>query len=279
MSDEENIEEQPTEESPLSTEENKTFEQPLTDNDQPTKNMEVHKHPHHVTHKKKWGEYLLEFLMIFLAVTAGFFAENFREHLSNNSKEKEYMHSLLLDLESDTAIINKCINYNIRVYKNDSTLLNLLNHPANDISIQSELFKDFSEASNFWVDFNEPKTFEQLKSTGDYRLIKNKIVLDSMSKYYQQVSRDNIFRNEIQSQLQLTYNLADKIFDAYAFENNLNHQTTFIAADLQLIREYSNKLNHLLNSYKEFVLHMEMLKQKANNLSLIIKKEYHLKNE
>src|SRR5205085_10193866 len=42
---------------------------------QQTENMEVHKHPHHVTHKKKWGEYLLEFLMLFLAVTMGFFAE------------------------------------------------------------------------------------------------------------------------------------------------------------------------------------------------------------
>ena len=28
---------------------------------QETDNMEVHKHPHHVMHKKKWGEYLLEF--------------------------------------------------------------------------------------------------------------------------------------------------------------------------------------------------------------------------
>lgn len=25
---------------------------------QQTENMEVHKHPHHVMHKKKWGEYL-----------------------------------------------------------------------------------------------------------------------------------------------------------------------------------------------------------------------------
>lgn len=24
-----------------------------------TENMEVHKHPHHVTHKKKWGEYFI----------------------------------------------------------------------------------------------------------------------------------------------------------------------------------------------------------------------------
>ena len=41
-----------------------------------TENMEVHKHPHHVTHKKKWGEYLLEFVMLFLAVFLGFVAEN-----------------------------------------------------------------------------------------------------------------------------------------------------------------------------------------------------------
>jgi len=31
--------------------------------------MEVHKHPHHVMHKKNWKEYVLEFFMIFFAVT------------------------------------------------------------------------------------------------------------------------------------------------------------------------------------------------------------------
>jgi hypothetical protein len=43
--------------------------------------MEVHHHPH-LPHgeKKKFKEYFLEFLMIFLAVTLGFFAENVREH-------------------------------------------------------------------------------------------------------------------------------------------------------------------------------------------------------
>jgi len=40
--------------------------------------MEVHKHPHHVMHKKKWGEYLLEFLMLFLAVFLGFVAKSLR---------------------------------------------------------------------------------------------------------------------------------------------------------------------------------------------------------
>ena len=50
---------------------------------QQTENMEVHKHPHHVTHKKKWPEYLLEFLMLFLAVFLGFVAENIRENNVN----------------------------------------------------------------------------------------------------------------------------------------------------------------------------------------------------
>ena len=40
--------------------------------------MEVHHHPH--VAKKNFKEYFLEFLMIFLAVTPGFVAENIREH-------------------------------------------------------------------------------------------------------------------------------------------------------------------------------------------------------
>jgi hypothetical protein len=77
-----------------------TETQPETQNTKlETENMEVHHHPH--VEKKKFKEYFLEFLMIFLAVTLGFFAENIREHLSDRSKEKEYMsfsfsHSLLV---------------------------------------------------------------------------------------------------------------------------------------------------------------------------------------
>jgi len=40
---------------------------------QQTKNIEVHHHPDLHHEKKNFREYLLEFLMIFLAVTMGFF--------------------------------------------------------------------------------------------------------------------------------------------------------------------------------------------------------------
>ena len=241
--------------------------------------MEVHKHPHHVTHKKKWGEYLLEFFMLFLAVFLGFMAENFREHNVERSKEREYMHSIVADLREDTTIINGSIAYNGRISGSDSLLLLSLQSPSRDSFTVSQIFKYFSKASNFWVEFNESKTFEQLKSTGDMRLIRSKPVLDSMSKYYQLVSSEKIFRDEIQAQLQLTYNLADKIFNVYAYESNLGQPSNLIINDALLIKEYSNKLNHLIKSYREFMRHLRLLKTKAVNFMSAIIKEYHFKNE
>ncbi len=61
--------------------------------------MEVHHHPH--VEKKNFKEYFLEFLMIFLAVTMGFIAENIRESFSDRENEKVYMESLVQDVKDD----------------------------------------------------------------------------------------------------------------------------------------------------------------------------------
>lgn len=58
-------------------------------------------HSHHIGHPKKFKEYLLEFFMLFLAVTLGFFAENIREHISEEHKSKELLQVVGKDLRSD----------------------------------------------------------------------------------------------------------------------------------------------------------------------------------
>ena len=78
--------------------------------------MEVHKHPHDVTHKKKWGEYILEFIMIFLAVTLGFFAESYRENVSDRKRESEFMSSIINDLKSDTTTYLNYAKNNAEIY-------------------------------------------------------------------------------------------------------------------------------------------------------------------
>jgi hypothetical protein len=55
--------------------------------------MEVHQHSHTVPiaiGRKKWTHYFWEFLMLFLAVTLGFFVENQREHYIEDQRAKQY---------------------------------------------------------------------------------------------------------------------------------------------------------------------------------------------
>jgi hypothetical protein len=74
--------------------------------------MEVHAHSH--TPRKKWTHYFWEFLMLFLAVFAGFLAENQREHYVEHLREKQFINSLINDVKVDTARLNRLIeNRNI----------------------------------------------------------------------------------------------------------------------------------------------------------------------
>src|SRR5258706_2369474 len=76
------------------------------------KKMEVHHHPK--VEKKNFKEYLFEGLMIFLAVTLGFFAETIRENISENSRAKELAKSLYEEAYSDSVQIQKVMDTRAR---------------------------------------------------------------------------------------------------------------------------------------------------------------------
>src|SRR5688500_7895867 len=69
--------------------------------------MEVHHHTH--TPRKKWTHYFWEFLMLFLAVTLGFFVENQREHYIERHRAVVLAHSLVEDLKKDTTLLRRTI--------------------------------------------------------------------------------------------------------------------------------------------------------------------------
>lgn len=71
--------------------------------------MEVH-HPHHPSHNKNWKEYFLEFFMLFIAVTLGFFAENLREGISEKKKVKELIEVVGEDLKGDLVQLENLKN-------------------------------------------------------------------------------------------------------------------------------------------------------------------------
>ena len=60
---------------------------------------------------KKWWKYLLESLMLFIAVALGFLSDNLREQFVDRKKEKQYILSMLEDLKQDTLSIRQNIDF------------------------------------------------------------------------------------------------------------------------------------------------------------------------
>jgi hypothetical protein len=174
--------------------------------------MEVHAHSH--TERKKWTHYLWEFLMLFLAVFCGFLAENFREHTVEKNREKIYMKNLLEDLKADTsAYKNYSRNNNTRSGIIDS-LMFLLKSQERKSKVNRIYF--LARSLTFGADqlFTNERTYDQMKSSGQLRLIHNQKISDSVSSYYNSlklIDNQNIRIMDRGNQYILIMN---KLFDA-----------------------------------------------------------------
>ena len=149
--------------------------------------MEVHHHPH--VGKKSIKEYLLEFLMIFLAVTMGFFAESFREHIVNKEREKKYIHSFYEDLQSDQKDLLRLINNIDKDQLIPGKSLPFLlskasrNTPADSIYYYLRLLHRQQGIKAFTND----RTIDQIKNAGEMRLLTNKKITDDLIDYYKKI--------------------------------------------------------------------------------------------
>ncbi|MEO8710908.1 MAG: hypothetical protein ABI405_02235 [Parafilimonas sp.] len=149
--------------------------------------MEVHHHPK--VEKKNFKEYFLEFLMIFLAVTMGFFAESFREHIVNKEREKQYIHSFYEDLESDQKNLPELINNIKKQQVQPGESLPLLFSKASTTTPADSIYyflRDFIRQQGIRA-FITDKTIEQIKNAGEMRLITNKYIADSLINYYKEI--------------------------------------------------------------------------------------------
>ncbi len=153
--------------------------------------MEVHAHTH--TARKKWTHYFWEFLMLFLAVIAGFYAENIREHKVEHRRGKEYLKSFLTDLKTDTANYWTLIEeyeYKVKALDHSYNCYTLIKKGSDF----NQCLFDIIEASFGFSDLiTEDRTLQQLKSSGALRLI-SKQDADSITKY------DSELREQLQGE-------------------------------------------------------------------------------
>jgi len=250
--------------------------------------MEVHHHPH--VEKKGFKEYFLEFLMIFLAVTMGFFAESLREHLVNIRKEKEYIISVKEDLLTDTSSLSHLIpEAQLQLDKLDSLCI-LLNLAANNnaYNIDRLYFLNFRHSFGLILFYQNERTISQIKSTGAFNLIENKECKDSITFYY------NYYNSFIQHEAVDVENWMDdankmsqKIFDyslikTFGFRGgadiflNDSLPLKLISTDSILLKEYMNKVRSLMMMLDSHLRLENFQFVNAKKLISLLNKEYHL---
>ena len=247
--------------------------------------MEVHAHTH--TPRKKWTHYFWEFLMLFLAVFCGFLAEDQREHIVEHRREKDFMRSMIDDLNKDTAAIIAGIARLERQQKYiDSAILlyAVEKKPTPGQIAEIGRISDRGLPSNIIL-FTD-RTSAQLKNSGGMRLIRNNSVADSITRYWNRIERVNEVIARTESYRLDTRKLGNKIFGSRPgfyvrryLDSTLLIDTARLLDDSPiLLGEYINNVV-LLNVINRFDYKLRLTEQLrlAENLISIIKKEYHLK--
>jgi hypothetical protein len=143
----------------------------LSSSEIPTSDMEVHHHPQLEHKAKPWKEYLLEGLMIFVAVMLGFIAENIREGITNREHVKELVSQLVQDLKDDTSKLNEVYNGESKIFNANEELSDLLKQSPqeNNATLLQSLIIN---SHNLWLFY---------PSAGARAAIKNEIHLKQFS--------------------------------------------------------------------------------------------------
>lgn len=244
--------------------------------------MEVHHHAH--TSRKKWTHYFWEFLMLFLAVTLGFFVENQREHYIEHKREKQYIRTLIEDLRSDTAQLATSINGRLEKEQMIDSLVFFLNSPDASRHGSNIYYWAYSvlRPSRF---FPNDRTIQQLKNAGNMRLIRKMPVSDSIMAYDQQVKRlMEIISEENDIRIQFR-EFTKKIFDGNVlFYVTDKEKRTFnrppgnpqlVKTDKATINEFLVTLHSTQHVMQAGRRNQVRLKEMATELITFLKQEYH----
>ena len=250
--------------------------------------MEVHHHTH--TARKKWNHYLWEFLMLFLAVFAGFLAENQREHFIEHQREKSFMSSMIKDLEADTATFRLMTQTYTEVTQHADSLIKLLSDVSTLEKNAQTIYNHQIYLHNYFKLIYSDRTIQQLKNGGNFRLIRNKKVSDNIISY------DGLVRNMIDD-------MQEKLILARHLNVNNGEATIFKFAPMgdwlqfrdpakqavlpdppYFISPTQEKVDHFINNLvlysfalKWFIENIRRTAIKANALNELIRKEYTIK--
>ena len=255
--------------------------------------MEVHAHPIAIgshTERKKWTHYFWEFFMLFIAVTAGFFMENLREHYVERQRAHEFAGLLIADLKKDTLMLVADIEQidfvapRIDTFRTLAQTKNINDYPGGT-------WYYYARFTSWYFSYNSNNaTIEQLKSSGSLRYFKNKEVINAIAQYDRICRSIKELYNYEQPVINKTIELRNKIFNAAYFDSVMSFKIPG-----EIINSFKQKRIKFLDNTKALLIEMANFCQinvadyntrktfylralkMASDLLDLLQKEYHLK--
>ena len=253
--------------------------------------MEVHHHSH--ASGKKWFHYLWEFLMLFLAVTLGFFVENKREHNLEHQRLIRFANQLVRGLERDTIQQNGIIGILKEKEITFDSLRYFLAMPKDDSIKWIGIYKYLYALENpFRYTYQKP-VFDQINYSGSLRLFTNDHIVDSLMDYiyngtiieWQTNAEIEFISGSIIPFLSLHFdkNLVLQRFDTHIKKpgwDSTKVGRTIPSGFLDHVAEWKPVFENLVitarEKYELPYLNILEEREKASILISSIKKEYHL---
>ncbi len=228
--------------------------------------------------------------MLFLAVFCGSLAELQVEHYIEYQREHNYAETLLEDLVNDTLDINYDINGWIKLNSRADTIIMEL---EKDISLSDHqlLYKCVSliNANNTFL--YHDRTVQQLKSAGNFRLIRNRVIADSLVEYDGWIVKtvtniEDIYGKVLSPEL---LNLENQLFNEKYFgivRNKVKLDSAFIFSPEKIMMQrgkediafqFYNKVHNYKSLTESRIYYLSTTLRRAKNLIAMLKEEYHLK--
>jgi len=252
--------------------------------------MEVHHHPH--VEKKKFKEYFFEFIMIFLAVTLGFFAENIREKISDERQVRQYIESMLRDLKSDTETYHHYDSLSLTYCALVDTIFNDTRDANANPGQLYYVARKLTMSGSFVPGINA-KTYSQMTSTGGFRLIKHQAIADSIALYYELIKSFDNWADLQRQRINDLIAINDRVFDARglfsvykSIERNETPAEIMQKNKFPLISKDPLAMNAVLMHHQYFYGFMKLMNircdaasAQATRLINLLKKEYSIDKE
>jgi hypothetical protein len=242
----------------------------------------------HFSPKKKWYVYLIDFIMLFVAVTLGFLAENLRDQQTDKNREISYLKNVHEDLLVD---INR---FEFVMSANNWRLLMLdsLHMEINKVSpdlpslyyyIRNLAVRTTFESSHLGLD--------QIKASGGFRLIQNAKIIAGIQDYERRLNSAMKLEEIRERTLEQARFKMAVVFDAgtlYQMTKNQSmfkgektvrykrpaHAAPFVVGDRETFNELINFVNLGLNTNIHLNDSFNELKSIAKALDAEIMEEY-----